>query len=376
MSERRPPRVTVLSSIYSDAPFLREAMESVLIQTFTDFEYLILNDGAIDNSREIAASFTDSRIRIVDNPANLGLTKTLNRGLALAKGELIARFDSNDICFPERLARQVAFLDAHPDVAVVGAQAQVIDVNGRRIRRAEHRRPTSEPAMAWHCMLGAPLIHPATMYRRSVVWDELGGYDEAYTVGQDGELWLRIVGHHRLANLDQQLIGFRFDPRSLSSDMLRPARQGHRERWVGLARQGFTRFLGVTDVPEEWGTLWVDMHTPMNRIPPSESERFARLVEEWFVRFCALHPEATHDPEIAEHRAFLLQRAAEKTAITARLSSLRIFRRMAAIAPTAAARALPRLLLMWMAGDLPVRLFRRMKYGVTPMAGSSPGVRK
>lgn len=163
-------RVTVLSSIYRDAAFVRQAIESVLAQTFTDFEYLIINDAAVDESREIAASYRDPRIRIVDNETNLGLTRSLNRGLAMAQGELIARFDSNDVCFPERLAKQVAFLDAHPDVAAVGIQATIIDVAGRRIRRAETRRPTGEAGIRWYCLFDTPLIHPGVMYRRAVVW--------------------------------------------------------------------------------------------------------------------------------------------------------------------------------------------------------------
>jgi glycosyltransferase involved in cell wall biosynthesis len=352
------PAVTVLSSIYNDAPFLRQAIESVLSQTFTDFEYLIINDAAIDDSRAIAASYSDPRIRLIDNDENLGLTCTLNRGLSLARGELIARFDSNDLCFPERLALQTQFLRAHPDVAAVGVQSRIIDGNGRRIRRAETRRPTSDQAIQWYCMFDTPLIHPGSMYRRRVVHDELGGYNEAFTVGQDSELWPRIARRYKLANIDEQLIAQRFDPRSISGDTSRPIRSGHRERWIPLAREHMRWFLEWDDIPEEWARLWVNANQPQCRFTPGEATRYAEIIERCFRRFCELHPGALHDREIAAQRVYMLRRAAEKAAAVSRVESIRTFVNMLTINVFEAAALLPRLAVLWAGGEVPLRMWR------------------
>ena len=117
------PRVTVLMAVYNGERFLAEAVASILDQTFRDFEFLIVNDGSTDRSREIILSFGDPRIRLVDNPENIGLTRSLNRGLELAKGGLIARQDADDISLPERLEREIGFLDGNPKAAIVGSQA-------------------------------------------------------------------------------------------------------------------------------------------------------------------------------------------------------------------------------------------------------------
>jgi glycosyltransferase involved in cell wall biosynthesis len=360
------PRVTVLSSTYRDALYIGRAIESVLAQTYADFEYLILNDAAIDESRAIAASYADPRIRIVDNEVNLGLTKTLNRGLALANGELIARFDSNDICFPERLAKQVAFLDSHPDVAAVGVQAHVIDLNGRRIRRAEYQRPTTDLGIDWYCLFDTPLIHPGSMYRRSVVYDELGGYDEEYRVGQDAELWLRVRRGHKLANLGEALLALRYDRQSISSDVTNPLRADHRQRYLDRGREIMQWFLNRDDMSDEWRSMWFDVFHPDVRMSASRARASVDALDWCFERFCELHPEARTNPEIASQRVYVMQRAVAKAAQDSGWAACSLLRRIASIDPASAAAALPRLVLGWIAGDLPNRLWRSWRYGSPP----------
>src|SRR4051794_29608800 len=114
------PKVTVLLAVYNGERYLREAIDSILGQTFQDFEFLIINDGSTDSTREIILSYHDPRIRLVDNEDNIGQTRSLNRGLALAAGQFVARQDADDISEPERLASQVAFLEIHPEVVLLG----------------------------------------------------------------------------------------------------------------------------------------------------------------------------------------------------------------------------------------------------------------
>src|SRR5581483_9504087 len=115
------PIVTVLMSVYNGERYLREAIESILVQTWQDFELVCINDGSTDQSREIVLSFNDPRIRLVDNEQNLGLAKSLNKGLMLARGNLIARQDADDISEPDRLLKQVAFLEQWSEIVLVGS---------------------------------------------------------------------------------------------------------------------------------------------------------------------------------------------------------------------------------------------------------------
>ncbi len=121
VSMKEKPRVTVLMSVYNGEKYLREAIDSILNQTFKDFEFLIIDDGSTDSSADIIRSYTDFRIRLIQNEKNIGLTRSLNKGLKLAKGEYIARMDVDDISLPIRFEKQVSFLDKYEDVKLVGS---------------------------------------------------------------------------------------------------------------------------------------------------------------------------------------------------------------------------------------------------------------
>src|SRR5690606_37374672 len=127
------PRVTVLLAVHNGERYIQEAIDSILAQTFGDFELLIVNDGSTDATRDLVLSYSDDRIRLVDNDHNIGLPKSLNRGLRLAKGRYIARLDADDISEPDRLAAQVSFLQANPDVAMVGSWYRKIDGEGNTL---------------------------------------------------------------------------------------------------------------------------------------------------------------------------------------------------------------------------------------------------
>jgi hypothetical protein len=342
-------------AFHRDAPFIAQAIRSVLDQTFTDFELMMINDASPDGSREIAAHFDDPRIRIVDNDTNVGLTRSLNRGLSMIHSELVARLDANDVCFPERLAKQVAYLDAHPGVAVVGVQATAIDVNGRRIRRAETRRPTTAAGLRWYSIFDTPLIHPGTMYRRTVVWDELGGYDERFRVGQDAELWLRVARRHHIANLGERLMALRSDPRSISGDLTLAVRQGHVERWVPIIHANMREQLQWDDLPRRWAELWVEVNHPGTPSSPPDLREFIEVVERCRGRFAEVEPESKHATEIDEHQAFMLSRALWKAAATSRLLSIRLWFLML-LHPSTAVRALPKYVVLFVLGQSGLRI--------------------
>ena len=211
------PRVTVLMPVYNAGHYLREAVESILAQTFGDFEFLIINDGSTDGSRKIVTSYTDPRIRLVDNERNLGLTPTLNRGLFLAHGDLIARQDPDDMSHPRRLEQQVRFLQDHPEVALLGTQGRVIDQEGNYLGPLD--RSQEHISIQWFHLFDNSFIHTAVMFRKRVIWGELGGYDEAFSSSQDYDLFSKVLLSYCVSNLADRLVDYRVHSLSVTATM-------------------------------------------------------------------------------------------------------------------------------------------------------------
>jgi glycosyltransferase involved in cell wall biosynthesis len=200
------PSVTILMSVYNGESYLDEAVRCMLRQTYREFEFLIVDDASTDRTPVILASIGDSRIRVVRNETNAGLAASLNRGLALANGEIIARQDADDLSHPERLARQVAFLCAHPSVAAVGSQARLCDAQNRSLGRKDF--PLGYRSIMWAHLFDNALAHSAVTFRKAMVV-EAGGYNERYRASQDYDLWSRLGERHLLANLPDRLVTLR-----------------------------------------------------------------------------------------------------------------------------------------------------------------------
>jgi glycosyltransferase involved in cell wall biosynthesis len=200
------PAVSVAMSVYNGGDFLAESIESILAQTFRQFEFLIVDDASSDRSLEIVEAYAarDDRIRIIRNDSNLGLTKSLNRAINMARAPLIARHDADDVALPERFAQQVACFEAHPECDVVGTNYTFIDHRGQPVDG--HFYSAFDADVHATLLRGRnPICHTSVMFRRSVFLDA-GGYDERFRYAQDYELWLRLLaGGHRLHNLDERL---------------------------------------------------------------------------------------------------------------------------------------------------------------------------
>jgi len=200
-------------AVFNGAAFLRSAIDSVLTQTLRDFEFIIVDDGSSDGSGDIIGSYDDPRIRLILNQENQGLARSLNRGLEAACGEFVARIDADDICESKRLERQVRFLEAHPEVAVVGSQITFIDETGAE-RGVAGRFAANDEAIAEDMLDGPGVAHPAVLFRRSAVLS-LGGYRDV-GLAQDYDLWLRLAVHHKFANIDEPLLRYRIHDRNLT----------------------------------------------------------------------------------------------------------------------------------------------------------------
>ena len=183
------PKVTVLLQVFNGWRYIAGAVDSVLSQTFRDFELLIVDDGSTDDTVEIVRGFEDSRIRLVRNSCRLKLSGALNRGLGLARGRYVARMDADDICLPTRLAVQSAFLDRHPEIGICGAHTQVFGMKKWEI----HRAPLGAETVHAHLFFDNPFVHPVVMLRKSL-FDEHGlRYDGDYYPTEDYELWSRAL---------------------------------------------------------------------------------------------------------------------------------------------------------------------------------------
>jgi hypothetical protein len=211
------PRVTVLMTVFNGERHLREAVDSVLGQSFRDFELLIIDDGSTDGTAALLDTISDPRVRRTRHAENVGLMRSLNHGLALARGELIARHDADDVSEPDRLARQVAFLDANPSVALVGAWYRKIDESGASL--GERTLPVGHDQIRWALHFYCPFVHSAVVFRTSAVRDA-GGYDEALTFAEDYDLWSRLATVHRVANLPEPLVRYRVGSTTLTATVV------------------------------------------------------------------------------------------------------------------------------------------------------------
>ena len=199
------PRVSVLLSVYNGETFLPPALDSLLAQSFEDFEVIAVDDGSTDSSGAILdrCAAEDPRVQVV-HQTNAGLIVSLNRALRLASGELFARMDADDLCELDRFAVQVGHMDEHPDVGILGGVAAYMDEAGRLTGRT-WPRVSSAGVNAWRLLFSTCICHPTVMMRR-VVLDELGGYDPSALHAEDYELWSRAVFATRIENLPQVVL--------------------------------------------------------------------------------------------------------------------------------------------------------------------------
>lgn len=212
------PAISVAMSVYNGERFLAAAIESILAQTFGDFEFLIVDDGSRDGTAGIIRDYAslDRRIRPIIRE-NRGLVASLNQLLTEARAPLVARMDGDDVSHPERFARQIGFLAGHPDHGVVGSRTIDIDEQGEafQLNLAEH--PLTHDEFIANIASNGPLLaHPTVMFRREVVL-AAGGYHPAFRHCEDYDLWLRLAHRTRVANLPERLLHYRRSPEQVSN---------------------------------------------------------------------------------------------------------------------------------------------------------------
>lgn len=293
------PRVTVLMSVHNGGRWLRAAIESVLAQTWRDFEFLILDDASSDDSATQIESFRDPRIRLIRLPENIGLTRSLNAGLREARGEFIARQDADDLSVSERLAKQLAYLEAHSTTPLVGAQARVVDADDRP--RGVRDLPLEAVAIRWLCLLDNPIIHTAAMFRAATVRDELGGYDESFPCCQDYELWARLLARHPAWNHAERLVTVREHGGSISATRQSEAQEMVRRVVRKLADAWFPQ-LALDDAAIALLCAY------RRHLAPEEVAPFHALLARVEAAFANKFPDARNSDDLARTRAAVFAR--------------------------------------------------------------------
>jgi hypothetical protein len=245
------PEVSVVMAVRDAARYVRAAVDSVLRQTFRELELIVVDDASTDGSGDIVTGVDDPRVVLVRNAQHLGLTRSLNRGLARARAGLVARHDADDVSHPERLARQVRAFAADARLALVGTRGGLLDADGRRRGRLD--RPLDSYAIRWYQMFDSAFVHGSVMFRRAVVVEELGGYDESFVWAQDWELWSRLLERHEARNLPDRLVDYRAHAGSVTMGARDPrAFADHVRRIIAAAVR---RTVGETLTPPETALL-------------------------------------------------------------------------------------------------------------------------
>ena len=215
--KNKSPLVTVLMPVYNGEKYLQPAIESILNQTFKDFEFLIINDGSTDNSENIILSFKDARIRYVKNEKNRQLIHTLNKGLQLSKGTFIARMDADDISLPQRLEKQIEILQNNKDIGVCGSWVKTIGINGGQIFKYPIQQEAIEKILFFCC----EMCHPVSIFRKSLI-DQYGiKYRPDYYFIEDWKFWLELGKVTHFYNIPEVLFHYRMHETNITKTGLK-----------------------------------------------------------------------------------------------------------------------------------------------------------
>lgn len=207
------PKVSVIMPAYNAEKYIKEAIDSILNQTFKDFEFIIINDGSIDSTEDIIKSYTDPRIKIINHDTNQGIYASRSDGLKMAQGEFIAILDSDDIAIKNRLEEQLNFMENHPNIAVVGSWMEVINVDHREVHTLKH---DCDPVIIkWTHILKNQILNSSSFFRKKTV-DKIGYYRKEYEYAEDYDLWSRISRRYKMANMPRVLVQYRIRGKSVT----------------------------------------------------------------------------------------------------------------------------------------------------------------
>jgi glycosyltransferase involved in cell wall biosynthesis len=345
------PLVTVLLPVRNGAAHLRASLESILAQTFADFELLVIDDGSTDDTPKILRAVGDPRLRVVTHPENLGLVPTLNEGLELARGEFVARQDHDDLSSPDRLGKQVAHLRGNPDCVLVGSQAWQIGEDDRPALPLF--RPLSAESIRWYLCFDNAFIHSSVMFRRAVIREEFGGYP-ASLHSEDYALWSRIARARPTANLADRLLHYREYAGSVTGSIVPETASAFDQATASIREKNLRALFGDDDACEADAKTLSSYRRPFT---PASAQAFFRIFERRRARYARVVENASEFRRIC---AVQLAELAYRLLPLARGPALRFYRRAVALHPAFAAD-LPwtRLLALFFLGENARALYQR-----------------
>ena len=274
MAHSNTPKVTVFIPVYNRELYVGEAIESIVAQTFADFEILLVDDGSTDHSVEKIRSFSDPRIRLVCNEGNLGIPKTRNKGVELARGQYMAMLDSDDRAYPERLEKQVAFLDAHPEYAQVGSWCRMMDAQGHVLDKIK-RQPAAPDDIHAQFLFRCAMSNRSIMARTALLKEY--GYRNDFPRCQDYELHVRLAKQYKLGNIPECLVYGRIHPEQITGQT-----QGLGDAKKQEIISGQLHELGVTFSEKD-----LNPHLTLSRMRKSQfipDTAYLEWAQEWLVR--------------------------------------------------------------------------------------------
>ncbi len=313
------PLITVLMPVYNGSRYVRQAIESVLAQTYPDFEYLIIDDGSTDATRDIILSYSDPRIKLFKNDHNIGLIKTLNRGLSLAKGQYIARQDHDDISHPTRLEKQVNFLNQHPQVVLLGTAVNNIDEHGNKNNSYGCFVASGDFALRWQTIFDNPFVHSTVMMRAQTV-RALGGYDEHFIACEDYDLFSRCVSEYKTTNLKEVLVDYRYHQASVIAN----ATKENTLLMGKIIRRVYKEYLRVEPNQKDI-ELWLSINNLNNFDTSIDITKLVGYIESTYNKFISSFDSAKNDPEIKKHISHMMVRMAYNMTRQNRMASYYLF---------------------------------------------------
>jgi glycosyltransferase involved in cell wall biosynthesis len=263
------PKVSVLLPVFNAQNFVKEAIDSILQQTFSDFELIIINDGSTDNSSKIISEFHDDRIIVINHEENKGLIFSLNEGLDLSLGEYIVRMDADDFSLPERLSIQVDFMDINKDIVVSGGQ--MIDYENK-IQLSNNPIVSDEvkAALLFSCVIS----HPTVIIRSAIFKKEKFYYDKSYIHSEDYELWSRVIKNYKVSNVSNVILKYRIHQNQVSQKFSKVQVEGIRECQKKQLIQ-----LGINPTKEN-----LYLHNSFSQLDFTYSKNYLLEVEQWFLQ--------------------------------------------------------------------------------------------
>lgn len=288
------PKISVLMAVYNAETYLPEAIDSILKQTFSDFEFIIIDDGSTDRTTEILQQYSnkDSRIRCFQNAENHGLATSLNRGIEIARGNYIARMDGDDISLPNRLEQQIAFMENNSQVGICGTWTKIFG-----IKKQYSKPPLHSDEIKSHLFFASPFAHPTVMMRKQVLNEYNLRYDALNQTAQDYALWAKAARYTSLANLPQVLLHYR--THSVQSSI--------EKKQLQLEQTNQTRIQQLQSVGIDFSDEQLELHLKVVQVAPEPTEEFLLAADTWLQAIIAANQETLAFPEPAFSQRLALQ---------------------------------------------------------------------